>query len=93
MKNNITNLRNAPEVWGWSYQEIIRAYSILGSRLQEYEDVRKRIKIPREMDINYTDTDNIFISHFWREVKKIDNALLQLDREIARRSALIGIIG
>lgn len=92
MTNNIIDLRNAPEVWGWSYQEIMRAYSVLGRQFQEYEDVRERIKIPREMDINYTDADNIFISRFWREVKKVNDALLQLDYEIACRGTLIGII-
>lgn len=81
-----------PFVYGWSYQKITRAYKILGKQLQEYEGVRDRIEIPSAMDIDYTDQDNIFIARFWREVHEVNDSLVALDQEIARRNKLVGVM-
>ncbi|UOF80582.1 hypothetical protein [Caudoviricetes sp.] len=44
------------------------------------------------MDINFSDENNILIARFWRDVKRIDAQLAVLDKEIARRNQLVGVI-
>jgi len=76
----------------WSWGDIQKMYAIYGKQLQECAGVAQRIEIPSNIDINYSDNDNVFILRFWREVKKLDAFVAALDREIARRNALIGVI-
>ena len=77
----------------WSWQEIQGVLRIYGKQLSEYQNVNKRINVPKSMNIDYTDESNIFISRFWREVKRLDLSITQIDREISRRQKLIGVMG
>lgn len=76
-----------------SWQSIQGIYAILGQRMQEYNDLQKRIGIPGTVDINFPDDKNILILRFWRDVTKVNEEIKLLDAEIARRNKLIGVMG
>mgnify|MGYP001562020752 FL=1 len=76
----------------WSWGDIQAIYAILGRQLQEYDNVNKRIGIPKP-HIELSDESNIFILRFWRDVKRLNEQVKCLDREIKRRNNLIGVIG
>jgi hypothetical protein len=61
--------------------------------LKEYEGVRQRMGIPRTMDIELGEHDNIFIARFWEAVQVTNAQLYVMDQEIARRNKLIGVMG
>lgn len=76
----------------WSWGDIQRIYAILGGMLSQYQGINDRIGVPRA-HIAYQDHENIFFIRFWQDVKRINEQLQCLDREIARRNNLIGVIG
>lgn len=76
----------------WSWQDIQRIYGILGQMLSEYHNVHKRIGVPQP-HIELTDESNIFLFRFWGDVNRINDQLKALDREIARRNNLMGVMG
>lgn len=84
MKNSLSN---------WSWDEITRAYWAFGSLLEEYAGYKKRCNIPEQIRIMYSDDENIFIMQFNKDIKRIDANLAELDKEIARRNKLIGVVG
>lgn len=88
----VYNLVNAPDEWGWSWQEIIGVYAELGEVFQSYDEVNKRINVPKPA-INLKDEDNIFILRFWGDVNRINAQLQVLEAEIARRKQLVGVFG
>lgn len=74
----------------WSWQDIIDIYRILGRQLKEYAGYKERCSIPESMNIEFSDEENVFISHFNRDVRRLDEQLAALDREIKRRFQLVG---
>ena len=87
------SLATNPKLSKWSWQEIQGVYRVYGQQLKHYQQLKNRIDIPETMHIEYTDESNIFISRFWREIKRLDLSVTQLDREISRRQKLIGVMG
>lgn len=83
----------APSLSNWSWQSIMKTYKLLGSQLSEYHGLRQRINIPRNIDFGYDDHTNVLIIHFWRDVERLDEQLACLDKEIARRNNLVGVMG
>jgi hypothetical protein len=76
----------------WSWKNIQSVYAILGKQLQEHESVRQRCSIPRQINIHFSDSDNSLILRFWRDVNRVEAQLQALDKEIARRNKLVGVI-
>jgi hypothetical protein len=76
----------------WSWKDIHVIYAILGNMLQEYNGVHQRCHVPTA-DIKFSDQENIFFFRFWGDVKKINEQIKCLDREITRRNNLIGVMG
>lgn len=76
----------------WRWQDIQSIYAILGRMLGEYNGVHSRIGVPKPR-IEYGDAENIFFIRFWQDVVRINEQLKVLDREIARRNKLIGVMG
>lgn len=87
----VLSLNNLLQSWSW--KEIQDVYKIYGSQLKEYEAIYKRMGVPRHVDINLPDGDNVFILRFWSDIKKLDLYLGLLDQEIARRNSLVGVMG
>lgn len=76
----------------WSWRDIQTIYSILGGMLAEYDGVNRRCSVPTA-NIKYADQENIFFLRFWGDVRKINEQIKALDREIKRRNNLIGVMG
>lgn len=76
----------------WSWGDIQSIYAILGRMLGEYNGVHQRINVPTAR-IEYSDHENIFFLRFWGDVRRINDQIKCLDREIARRNRLIGVMG
>jgi len=88
----------------WSWQDIHCVYQTFSNQLMEYKMVADRFEIPVPMDKELrTMTHGIvkakdqqfqdFINRWFRDVNKIVGQLSVLDREIARRNKLIGVMG
>lgn len=77
----------------WSWGSIIKTYRLLGGQLQEYQGLNQRIHIPKNINFEYDDHTNVLIIHFWRDVNRLNEQLGCLDKEIARRNNLIGVMG
>lgn len=77
-------------VQSWSIQSVYKSY---GTLLGQYAEIDKRIAIPKQIDIKFTDDNNVFIMKFWRDVNRIDDHLKVLDAEISRRNNLVGVMG
>ena len=73
----------------WSWQEIQKVYQAFGNLLDNY----KRINLPKTIDIKFSDKENLFIIDCHRSIARIDEQLTVLDKEIARRQNLIGVMG
>lgn len=82
-----------PLLNSWSWQSIQDTYRIYGKMLREYDGFKKRCYLPDNINIGYTDETNVFITRFNEEVGRIDRHLSTMDREIARRNSLIGVMG
>jgi len=75
----------------WSWQDIISLYIVYGMMINEMLEIRKRINIV-EPNIDFDDPTNIFLMRFHTDGMKISRNLEALDREIARRNNLIGVV-
>jgi len=78
--------------YSWSWQTIVAVYRVLSDRLQEYNGLHQRINIPHA-SIEYSDEENLLFLRFWRDVARLNSEIEVLDREIARRNKLIGVMG
>lgn len=76
----------------WSWKSIHGTYRAYATLLKKYESYQKRCNIPREINIMFSDHDNLVIIRFWRDVNRIDAHLSVLDKEIARRNSLVGVV-
>ena len=76
----------------WSWKDIQSIYAIIGRQLAEYNGVHQRVNVPHA-HIDNSDQENIFFLRFWGDVKRLDEQIQCLDREIARRNNLIGVMG
>lgn len=85
--------QTAPKLGRWSWQEIVGVYKVYGKMLRQHSEYKKRCNIPTTIDIKYPDSANLFIMRFNRDVRKIDLLVGELDKEIARRNELIGVVG
>lgn len=85
-------MKTAQSLSSWSWASIHKTYAAYATLLKKYEGYQKRCSIPKSMDINFSDENNILIARFWRDVKRIDAQLAVLDKEIARRNQLVGVI-
>lgn len=83
----------APKLGNWGWQDIVRVYKVYGQMLKQHNTYKKRCHIPTTIDIKYPDSANLFIMRFNRDVRKIDLLVSELDKEIARRNDLIGVVG
>lgn len=81
-----------PKLASWSWDHLTGVYQILGDMLEEYRGLHERINFPKP-NIEHSDDLNILLLRFWGDVKRINDQLEELDREIARRNNLIGVIG
>lgn len=91
----------------WKWQEIHAMYKVYGEQLREYADTAERFEIAIPMDkelrefattpgalIPTRDLQHAdFVNRWFRDVKRIVGQLKALDREIARRNKLIGVMG
>ena len=77
----------------WSWRDIQAIYKIIGSQLQEYYAHSVRCGIPKTIDIDFSDENNIFIIRFHQDVDRLGDQIDALDQEIARRNNLIGVMG
>jgi len=84
------NLTSKP-LSSWSWQDIILLYIVYGNMINEMLEIRKRINIV-EPNIDFDDPTNIFLMRFHTDGMKISRNLDALDREIARRNKLIGVV-
>lgn len=75
----------------WSWKEIINLYKLYGEMLIEFERLEKSINPPKP-HILFDDELNAFLMKFWGDVNQINRNVEALDREIARRNKLIGVI-
>ena len=83
-----------PKLASWSWQEIQGVYITYGKQLKEYERIKKSLGLDKvEPEIENSESRKNFIEWFVRDVKKIDASIAELDREIARRNNLIGVVG
>jgi hypothetical protein len=78
--------------YSWSWQTITAVYRVLSDRLKEYNEFHQRINIPHA-SIEYSDEENLLFLQFWRDVARLNSEIEVLDREIARRNKLIGVMG
>ena len=90
MNTGVEVMRGNLQSWSWG--DIQSIYTILGNMLKEYDGVNRRCAVPTA-NVKYQDQENIFFLRFWTDVKKINEQIKCLDREIARRNNLIGVIG
>lgn len=90
--NTVDNLKH-PTMKRWSWKDIQAVYAAFGQVLETYKGYQTRCNIPRQMNINLSDDENLFILRFWRDVQRVDSQLAVLDAEIARRNSLIGVMG
>ncbi len=78
----------------WSWQDIQTVYAGYGKQLNEFARIKKAVGLQEvKLDIRNSDLQNIFVLRFTRDIQKIDMNLALLDREIARRNNLIGVMG
>ena len=83
----------------WKWQDIQLTYQVLANQLMEYKEVADRFEMDLPLKpkvgepIVYADGSLDFIHHFYAGVNRINNHLNVLDREIARRNKLIGVMG
>ena len=77
----------------WSWQDIVSIYKIIGRQLSEYQGYKKRCHVPNNIRIDYPDEENVFIMMFVRDIKRLDQQVAALDREITRRNNLLGVMG
>lgn len=89
----------------WSWQDLTRVYRIFGQQLIDYKDIADRFEIAIPMEypkldlkpgdvISVADANHLdFIGRWYRDVVRANNQLKALDREIARRNNLIGVMG
>ena len=85
-------MKTAPKLSSWSWKSIYDVYAILGKQMGEHEAIKKRCNIPSSIQIYFSDHDNVFILRFWQEVNRIEAQPRALDKEIARRNKLVGVI-
>lgn len=90
MNTGVEVMRNNLQSWSWG--DIQSIYGILGRMLSEYNGIHQRIGVPKP-HIAFGDCENIFFLRFWGDVTRINEQLKVLDREIARRNNLIGVMG
>lgn len=77
----------------WSWGDLIAVYGSYGRLLGEYAQIDKRIGIPRKIDIQFPDDNNLLIMRFWRDCDRVDAQLRCIEAEFARRKQLIGVFG
>ena len=77
----------------WSWRDIIAVYRALGKQLQKHYEYSVRCNIPKTIDINYSDENNMFIIRFHQDVDKVNFQVEALDAEILRRNRLVGVMG
>lgn len=90
MNTGVEVMRGSLQSWSW--HDIQSIYGILGHMLGHYDGINKRVGIP-QAHIKYSDRENLFFLRFWRDVHCINEQIKCLDREIARRNKLIGVMG
>ena len=90
------------DIKSWSWGDIIAVYRILGSQLSEYKRIAEFIDPHQYVDLNPKPGAIIPIAKFehalwvgaWhRSVTRINEQIDCLDKEIARRNNLIGVMG
>lgn len=82
----------------WKIQEIYEVYKIYGGMLKENEGIAKRLGITLPLDIRPDQLRIInsqraeIVSRLFLDVKRLNTQLAALDREIARRNVLVGVM-
>lgn len=83
----------------WSWQEIIDVYRAYGQQMTEHLELAKRLgfRLPLQSEVSrlrnmHPDRADV-VSRTFLHVKRIDHQLDTLEREIERRSALVGVWG
>ncbi len=71
-----------------SWQELYRAYRVIGEDLKAYE----RVNLPETIDIYFPDEANVFILNCHQHIDRLDAQLSALDEEIARRNKLVCVV-
>lgn len=87
-----TGVEVMSNIESWSWKDIMIIYRILGRQLSEYNGVHQRIGVPKPR-IDFADCENIFFIRFWQDVRRINEQIKCLDKEIARRNNLMGVMG
>lgn len=83
---------NSQPLHSWSWQEIYQAYKWYGCQLNEYKRLEGVYKDAlSKKDINYA--ASFFSDIYERDINRLDLLIDQLDKEIARRNTLIGVVG
>lgn len=77
----------------WSWHDIQSIYAIIGGQMLDLLGIKRRLNLPDTIDVRYPDAKNIMIIRVNRDADWLDDQLKVLDREIARRNNLIGVMG
>ena len=77
----------------WSWRDIQLVYKHIGGQMFNLLGIKKRLNLPNTIDAFYPDDLNIMIIRMNRDADWFDDQLKVLDKEIARRYKLIGVIG
>lgn len=83
-----------PTLAKWSWQDIQKVYATLGAQYTEFNRIKATFGLEElKLNINYPDLKNIFIIRALRDIKRLDLQIAALDKEIARRNKLLGVMG
>lgn len=83
----------------WSWQDIQSAYGAFGKMLTDYKNVADRFELHLPMESKpgqvypYYPGSESFVRSWYDGVNNINEQLKALDKEIERRSQLIGVMG
>lgn len=82
----------------WSWKSIHDVYAILGRQLKEYERVARAVGLklpvlvkPGEL-IEMPMDKATFVARWYLDVNRINRQIQCLDKEIARRNKLVGVV-
>lgn len=91
MNTGVEVMRGNLQSWSWG--DIQRIYSIIGGQMVDLLGIKRRLQLPDTINVRYPDDKNILIIRVNRDADRLDDQLKVLDKEIARRNNLIGVIG
>ncbi len=88
-----------PKLANWSWQEIQKVYASFGAYLRELQrhakifDIDLPVKFKPGEFVAYPDDKAELVARWIMDINRTNLQLSTLDREIARRNNLIGVMG